>query len=1330
MSHLPLTATDHASRAFEALPDPLFLLDADWRVTFANRPALAFVERGESSLLGHVVWDVLPREFGATFEAALRRARGEERGVEAAGATASGRWLEVRAFAVDAELAVHVRDVTDRKNAERRATALRDVALALARPLTRDEVARAVLTLALPALGAYAGLVARLTPDEGALEVEQTAGYLPDVVQAGRRYDLAEALPATICVRENRVVLLADTYAEVSLRRHLLGTTRSLAALPLRFGDRVTGALLVAFDTERAFDAAERAFLEDVAAQSAAALERAQAFDKEVRAARHATALVELGAHLLEARRPEDVTRAALHVAHRASGAYGAALYRREAARLAEVERQGDARASSAWPDAALASLARDVAGDAEAHFLTADALAQRLPGVPLGSVARAVAALPLRVGTRTLGVLAIAFDHTPTFDDLKRGFLTAVASQTALALERVALAQQSREERDRYRVLSAVTNDAVWDWQLREDRITWSEGISTLFGYAANDVDSSSAWWKDLIHPHDRERVVRGVEAALEGGADEWREEYRFRRADGAYALVLDRGRVLRGEDGRAARMIGGMTDLSERERHRVELQEVNASLERRIAERTEALQAETAALSAFAAFTRAVGNETNLHVLARLALDTLTSAFGDGSAVYYDRERDLWKATVWAGDITDETRDLARAGIRVAELTPDPTARGASFVEGWDGQDGDVHARTREYGAAALYPVWQEQGACGLLTAGLKATRSWSPRDRAIFEAVGHGLSLAAERAAHVRRLDEEREATAAFAAFTEAVGVETDMSTLVERAARVVRSSLPHLSVAYYELEGGLWKARALSEDVAPDLAEELRAGVPSDAPNLADAARSGEPLFVDGWDPLGDHITHAASYGAAAFLPLCVHGETRRLFAVGTRAARAWTDRERSLVRAVARGLTLAFERAAVAHAIEAANAALEGFGELARDLAFETNAFAIVKRAQEIVLSLLPSGVSVYYELDGGVWRGRVQTGPLDAALQAAIDAGLPFEDASNLSTPWRTLQPYFQDEYDRATDNLPEETGQIGATATVPLVVHGTPRGVLAVALFGTRSWNAGDRVVLETAARHLSLALERAETARELERQRAALKASNEELESFSYSVSHDLRAPLRHVHGFSGVLRRAMDRGDEPQARRALDVIDLAVTRANVLIDALLQFSRLSRNEVRRDRVDLSALVRDVRPEAEQEAAGRSVQWVVHDLPVVLGDAALLRQVLANLLSNAVKYSAKAERLRVEVGAERRPGEVVVFVRDHGAGFDPRYADKLFGVFQRLHSDAEFAGIGIGLATVRRIVERHGGRVWAESVPGEGATFSFSWPIELPTSQGSSQS
>jgi PAS domain S-box-containing protein len=224
-------------------------------------------------------------------------------------------------------------------------------------------------------------------------------------------------------------------------------------------------------------------------------------------------------------------------------------------------------------------------------------------------------------------------------------------------------------------------------------------------------------------------------------------------------------------------------------------------------------------------------------------------------------------------------------------------------------------------------------------------------------------------------------------------------------------------------------------------------------------------------------------------------------------------------------------------------------------------------------------------------------------------------------------------------------------------------------------------------------------------------------LEASNHELESFSYSVSHDLRAPLRHIAGFAELLdRRARGQLDET-ARRHLDAIIEASRRAGRLVDDLLGFARMSRASMQDESVDMEALVEDAKRTVGSEDA---IDWRVEPLPSATGDPALLRQVWTNLLSNAVKYSAPAPAPSIRVRGEPVNGEVVYSVSDNGVGFDMRYADKLFGVFQRLHAGDRFEGTGIGLANVRRIVQRHGGRTWAEGRPGEGATFYFSLPCD----------
>jgi|GEM_PF-1472631 len=231
-------------------------------------------------------------------------------------------------------------------------------------------------------------------------------------------------------------------------------------------------------------------------------------------------------------------------------------------------------------------------------------------------------------------------------------------------------------------------------------------------------------------------------------------------------------------------------------------------------------------------------------------------------------------------------------------------------------------------------------------------------------------------------------------------------------------------------------------------------------------------------------------------------------------------------------------------------------------------------------------------------------------------------------------------------------------------------------------------------------------------------------LRMANEELEAFSYSVSHDLRAPLRHISGFSQMLDQYLGGKLDEKAQHYLRTIGASSRQMGVLIDGLLAFSRIGRSEMKVQRVNLGPVVKSVMDELTAENGNRKIAWAVAPLPEVEGDSVLLRQVFANLLGNAVKYSSRAEEPRIEVGTEpAEEGTVSIFVKDNGAGFDPKYAHKLFGVFQRLHTAKEFEGNGVGLATVRRIVQRHGGRVWAEGAPGAGAKFTVNLKVPSET-------
>jgi hypothetical protein len=258
--------------------------------------------------------------------------------------------------------------------------------------------------------------------------------------------------------------------------------------------------------------------------------------------------------------------------------------------------------------------------------------------------------------------------------------------------------------------------------------------------------------------------------------------------------------------------------------------------------------------------------------------------------------------------------------------------------------------------------------------------------------------------------------------------------------------------------------------------------------------------------------------------------------------------------------------------------------------------------------------------------------------------------------------------------------------------------------------------------VILPVIARALDVRRLRREVAelQERERQRSAeLAAANQDLESFAYSISHDLRAPLRSIEGFAQILDDDFAEQLGEEGRRLAGIIRRGSRRMDELIVGLLEFSRAGRQPFDRDRIDMTALADAAAQEVKASYTGPAAVIEIAELPPIAGDATVLRQVWCNLIGNALKYSAKRAQPQIQVSGRAEQAEAIYQVKDNGAGFDMRYADKLFGVFQRLHRAEEFAGTGVGLAIVQRIVTRHGGRIWAEGVPDAGACFCFALPL-----------
>ncbi|MGY2897289.1 PAS domain-containing protein [Deinococcus sp. UYEF24] len=822
---------------------------------------------------------------------------------------------------------------------------------------------------------------------------------------------------------------------------------------------------------------------------------------------------------------------------------------------------------------------------------------------------------------------------------------------------------------------------------------------------------DCRNLLWPDFWHGEDRHQVEAALDRARAGQRSTFEAQgVTFRGTlrwwEVRVAPVLD-------ESGAVQRLLAVSRDITARKQAELALLAVNADLEHQVAERTRQTHQDAQGQAAFMAFTEAVGTQTDPIGLARQAIELLQDRFADADVGYYVQEGELWKARVWSADVPPGIVAVITAGV----TSEHPIVAAVLNTRQTLFEDTSTPARAdtpepRTYQAVATLPLVLSGEVCGLLAVARKTVRFWSDQDKQLLQAVARGLTLALERAAQVQRLEESVYAQRAFLALTEDVGVQTDTLSLARQAISVLQSHLPDSHASWHTPDGDLWKAGAWNPEQSPSEVARITAGVSSAHPVIEQMTRTRLPVFFDRWVTPPEYFVIPPERSqpdrrqSVAAYPLLLDGQLIGMLSVGLNQIRPWQHQDRAVVRAVGRALTLALERADDLKQLDELGTELWTRNqELHRERTFlqavtQSMSEGLVACDEHGQLTLFNEATRTFHGQDVSSlppeeWPGHYDLFEGDGLTPMTTER-VPL---------YRAWQGERLQEVEMVIRPNQGPARQLLASGGPIFTPNGHPLGAVVT---------MRDVTVRKAAEQQLH------HSHQQLARSNAELRAANEELEAFAYSASHDLRTPVRHVQSFAQLARKALGEGSLDATGRHLRFVEQAATRMNTLIDAMLLLSRSTRQDLRPSSVKLEDLIQRAQQDLAADLEGRRVEWHLGNLLEVRGDPVLLQQVVTNLLSNAIKFSRTKELSVIDVWAEEDAAGWTVFVRDNGVGFEEQYRDRLFGVFQRLHTDREFEGTGVGLATVRRIVLRHGGRVEARSTREGGATFSFTLPRE----------
>ncbi len=621
-------------------------------------------------------------------------------------------------------------------------------------------------------------------------------------------------------------------------------------------------------------------------------------------------------------------------------------------------------------------------------------------------------------------------------------------------------------------------------------------------------------------------------------------------------------------------------------------------------------------------------------------------------------------------------------------------------------------------------LAPLLYQGALIGALNLGRGEPGPFNAEDTAIAQEVADQLAIAIRQA---RLLAETTETLAREQRLNEvarAISGTLDLSTVL--------SSIVRLAVELVGADSGVMgliapDGQTLTHPYLFNLPEGLglEQSIPKGQGLAWQVIETGQAIRLADYTARPDALPQWAAAGIFGFIEAPLISGEACLGILGLYSfdrARRFSERDLALAESIGQQAGVAIQNARLFEAEQRRVALLTALHETGLDLSAQLDLPSLLRTIMERATRLLnaPMGGIYLLQADGQTLAPVANLPSEDISAPMQVGEGLVGRVAQSGA-------PIIVDDYPQWPGRL-SNSAAFCAVVSVPIQWQGRVLGVISVCDPRPGRFGSEDVETVRLLAAQAAIAIENAQLYAKLEqrvRERTAeLETVNQELESFSYSVSHDLRAPLRGVEGFARILLEDHARELSPEAQHHLHRVRDGIQRMNTLINDLLAFSRTTRqpmNVRRLSTADLTFLVHSLVEELRHSAPDRAVEWQIDRLPACQADPALLKQVLVNLIGNAFKYSRDRNPARIEVGAREQDGQTVYWVRDNGAGFDMRYADKLFGVFQRLHVANEFEGTGVGLAIVQRILQRHGGRIWAEAEVDKGATFYFTLSSEV---------